>query len=77
MGADPYDGRPGLGHRYLSSDGLGLDERRKEERDVEAARDFDEAELDELHHKPSLTSIGFFPFPRWRFCRARAGSGAN
>lgn len=47
FGSDPYDGRPG---------GLGLDgngsirsgKRSREERDIEAAADFDEAELDEL-----------------------------
>lgn len=48
LGADPYEGGARGGARYLSSEGLGLDEGRKEERDVEAARDFDEAELDDL-----------------------------
>lgn len=44
-GSDPYDGRGG--HARSMSDGLGLNERYSE-RDVEAARAYDEAELDDL-----------------------------
>lgn len=52
LGNDPYNGNGGAG-RYMSGEGLGLDERsRKERRDVEAARDFDEAELDDLSGMP-------------------------
>ncbi|KAF2770053.1 alpha/beta-hydrolase [Teratosphaeria nubilosa] len=50
FGADPYDG----GNGSLAS-GLGLDDVRRtkyrEDRDVEAARDYDEAELDDLSDK--------------------------
>lgn len=54
FGADPYDGSGGR-DRTLSS-GLGLDgnsgrSKWREERDVEAARDYDEAELDDLGDK--------------------------
>jgi carboxypeptidase D len=54
--SDPYDGGSGP-----MASGLGLDEPRnkwREDRDVEAARDFDEAELDDLTGKRSREMEG-------------------
>ena len=48
FGSDPYDGGPSGG---LGVDGLSSRTKFRESRDIEAARDYDEAELDDLGDK--------------------------